>query len=117
MRKAELARFRRTLSGQLAAILQQGAATVHGLAAEKDELPDPIDRAAREEDVREELRLRDRDRKLASKIEAALARIAEGTFGMCDGCGGAIDPARLRARPMTTLCISCKRAAEIAERN
>jgi RNA polymerase-binding transcription factor len=117
MRKTELAWFRRTLADQLAAIVQHGASTVHGLASEKDALTDPLDRAAREEDVREELRLRDRDRKLASKIEEALERIGNGTFGVCDGCGGAIDPARLRARPMTTLCIACKRAAEVAERN
>ena len=114
MRKSDLALFRRTLADQLAAIVQHGAETVHGLSAEKDELPDPLDRAAREEDVREELCLRERDRRLAAEIQAALARIDAGTFGVCDGCGGAIDPARLRARPMSTLCIGCQRAAEVA---
>src|ERR671929_1344793 len=100
MRKLELIRYRRALEDQLAALAQHGAATVHDLASEKEELPDPNDRATREEDVREELRLRDRDRKLASKIEEALSRIDAGTFGRCDACGRAISPARLRARPV-----------------
>jgi DnaK suppressor protein len=116
MRKTDLMRYRRTLEGQLAALAQQGAATVHGLTSEKEELPDPNDRATREEDLREELRLRDRDRKLASKIEEALSRIEAGTFGLCASCGGRIDPARLRARPVTALCIDCKREAEQTER-
>lgn len=116
MRKTELDRYRRTLTEQLAAIAQQGAATVHELVSDKEELPDPNDRASREEDLREELRLRDRDRKLASKIEEALERIEAGTFGVCATCGGPIDPARLRARPVTTQCIECKREAERAER-
>jgi len=116
MRKAELDRYRRTLTEQLAAIAQHGAATVHELVTEKDELPDPNDRATREEHLREELRLRDRDRKLASKIQEALQRIDAGTFGLCETCGGQIDPARLRARPVTTQCIECKREAERTER-
>ena len=116
MRKVELARYRRTLEQQLAGLAQHGAATVHELAEDHEELPDPNDRATREEDLREELRLRDRDRKLASKIAAAIARIDAGTFGRCDACGRAISPARLRARPVTNLCIDCKREAEQAER-
>ena len=116
MRKTELMRYRRTLEEQLAALAQQGAATVHGLVADKEELPDPNDRATREEDLREELRLRDRERKLASKIEEALSRIDAGTFGLCEACGRRIDPARLRARPVTTFCIDCKRESEVAER-
>jgi DnaK suppressor protein len=116
MRKAELIRYRHALEEQLAALAQHGAATVHELVSEKEELPDPNDRATREEDLREELRLRDRDRRLAAKIQEALARIDAGTFGRCAACGGPIPPARLRARPVTELCIDCKRDAESAER-
>jgi DnaK suppressor protein len=60
--------------------------------------------------------MRDRDRKLISKIQQALERIAAGTFGMCANCGEPIGAARLRARPVTELCIECKREAEQRER-
>ncbi len=116
MRQAELARYRHRLEEQLQALAQHGAETVRDLVAEKEGLPDPSDRATREEDLREELRLRDRDRKLAAKIEQALSRIQDGTFGRCQACGGHIAPARLRARPVTELCIDCKRDAEGGER-
>jgi DnaK suppressor protein len=62
------------------------------------------------------LRFGDRDRRLIGKIEGALARIEDGTFGTCVACGKAIDPARLRARPVTDLCIACKTEAERGER-
>lgn len=62
------------------------------------------------------LRLRDRDRKLIAKVEQALARLDAGTFGTCTACGRAISPARLRARPVTDLCIDCKVEAERVER-
>jgi DnaK suppressor protein len=116
MRQSDLLRYRRTLQKQLDELAQQGAATVHDLVSEKEGLSDPNDRATREEDLREELRLRDRDRKLASKIQEALARIEAGTFGMCESCGQRISAARLRARPVTTFCIDCKRESELAER-
>ncbi len=115
MRKQELTRYRTQLEAQLAELDHHNAATVHDLVDGGEELPDPNDRATRESDVGHELRLRDRDRKLISKIREALERIDAGTFGRCDACGGRIDPARLRARPVTTLCIECKREAERVE--
>jgi DnaK suppressor protein len=116
MRKAQISRYRTLLERQLAELVGHGAATVHGMAREGDEIPDPNDRATREADRNQELRMRDRDRKLIAKIQEALARIEEGTFGRCAACGAAIDAARLRARPVTTLCIDCKREAEAVER-
>jgi DnaK suppressor protein len=117
MRKQELARIREQLSGQLAELLGHGIETVHEMAAPQPaELPDPNDRASREADTSRALRLRDRDRKLIAKVEEALARIDAGTFGRCETCGGRISPARLKARPVTTLCIDCKREAEQRER-
>lgn len=116
MRKQELARIRSRLSSQLAELLGHGAETVHAMAGSPGEdLPDPNDRATRETDRSHELRLRDRDRKLIAKVEEALARIDAGTFGKCESCGAAISPARLRARPVTTFCIDCKREAETKE--
>ena len=117
MRKAETARYRRALNSQLAVLLDHGEDTVHELRRRRpEELPDPTDRASMETDRAGALRLRDRDRRLIGKIREALERLEAGTFGLCQTCGGPISPARLRARPVTTLCIECKREAERAER-
>jgi DnaK suppressor protein len=116
MRRAELARYRTVLERQLAELLGHGESTVHEMATGGDELPDPNDRATRESERIQELRLRDRDRKLIGKVQEALARIDTGTFGRCESCSRAIAPARLRARPVTTFCIECKRDAELHER-
>jgi len=62
------------------------------------------------------LRIRDRERKLISKIQEALQRVEEGTFGICDTCGEEIGEKRLEARPVTTQCIDCKTEAEKKER-
>lgn len=116
MRKSETARYRRALSAQLQLLLGQGAVTVQEMQGHAEEMPDPNDRASLETDRSHALRLRDRDRRLIGKIRDALERIESGTFGICESCGGRISPARLRARPVTTLCIDCKREAERFER-
>ncbi len=117
MRKRDMGRYRRVLSRQLSSLVGQGEETVHVMmTGAADELPDPNDRATLESDRSHALRLRDRDRKLIGKIQEALQRIEAGTFGTCDSCGGTISSARLRARPVTTLCIDCKREAETLER-
>ncbi len=115
MRKLQLTRYRSELESQLASLTQHGAETVHELVDGGEELPDPNDRATRESELEGELRLRDRDRKLISKIQQALGRIDAGTFGTCLSCGEPISAARLRARPVTELCIDCKREAERVE--
>jgi DnaK suppressor protein len=112
MRKAELARFRKELEALLATAAHHGQAAAQGLSESGEELPDPSDRATRESDLESELLLADRDRRLVPKIRGALQRIEEGTFGMCSSCGQAIGMARLRARPVTDLCIDCQREAE-----
>ncbi len=116
MRKQELDRYRNTLTEQLAALGRHGAATAEELAGSGEELPDPTDRATRETDLEGELRMRDRDRRLAAKIHSALARIDAGTFGTCVSCERPIPEERLRARPETDLCIDCKRESELRER-
>ena len=115
--KIDIAHYRRELTSQLASLLGNGEETVHQMMGRAPEdLPDPGDRASLETDSTRALRLRDRDRKLISKIQEALQRIEDGTFGVCETCGGRIGAARLRARPVTTLCIDCKREAELRER-
>ena len=117
MRKRDSTRYRSLLESQLSALAGQRAEAVHAMVdTGAEELPDPNDRATVESDRTWSLRLRDRDRKLVAKIQRALARLDEGTFGRCEACGGSISPARLRARPVTELCIDCKTESERAER-
>ena len=117
MRTRELTRYRSMLETQLSALVGHGEATVHRMVDEgAGEIPDPNDRATVESDRSWSLRLRDRDRKLISKIQHALERLDSGTFGLCESCGRPISAARLRARPVTTLCIGCKTEAERVER-
>jgi len=96
--------------------MDEAGRTVHGMHDGKENFPDPADRASLESDRNATLRIRDRERKLIAKIDAALARITDGSYGLCEDCGEPIGLERLRARPVTTLCIDCKTAQEAAER-
>ena len=78
--------------------------------------PIPTDRATLEYNRNLTLRIRDRERKLLSKIDEALGRIEDGSYGKCEECDGEIGVDRLRARPVTTLCIACKSQQEAEER-
>jgi len=91
--------------------------SVHSMHREEQvSFPDPTDQASMEADRNFDLRIRDRERRLIKKIDQAMARIKEGSFGICESCGGSISSKRLQARPVTTLCIDCKTAQEIEER-
>ena len=81
-----------------------------------ENMPDPADRATLESDRNFELRIRDRERKLINKIKEALERIEDGTYGICESCEEDISEERLKARPVTTLCIDCKTKQEDEER-
>jgi len=117
MRKRETERYRSLLEAQLGSLVGEGERAVHQMAGgAAEELPDPNDRATAEESRNWSLRLRDRDRKLIGKIQQALERLETGTFGKCTACGKPISAARLRARPVTDLCIDCKTEAERGER-
>jgi len=117
MRSREISRYRSLLESQLSALVGQGEAEVHRMVGGGgEEIPDPNDRASAESERTWSLRLRDRDRRLITKIQHALERLDDGTFGACEQCGGPIGAARLRARPVTTLCIACKTESERAER-
>jgi DnaK suppressor protein len=116
MRRRETQTYRSLLESQLTALVGQGERAVHEMVDGREELPDPNDRATIEETRNWALRLRDRDRKLIGKIQDALARLDAGTFGKCASCGRPISAARLRARPVTDLCIDCKTESERHER-
>lgn len=78
--------------------------------------PDPVDRAAQEEEFNLELRNRDRERQLIKKIEKTIKKIELNDFGFCESCGVEIGIRRLEARPTADLCIDCKTLAEIREK-
>jgi len=108
--------FRKLLNERLEQLLQEASKTVSGMTDQGDNFPDPTDRAALESDRNFLLRIRDRERKLIVKIKEALERLDNGTFGICEACGEEISEKRLKARPVTTLCIECKKKQETEEK-
>jgi DnaK suppressor protein len=108
--------FSELLHSQLDELIEEALKTVDGMTNLKDTFPDPTDRAALETDRNFLLRIRDRERKLIEKIKEALERIDNGTFGVCEVCGKDIGEERLEARPVTTLCIDCKKKQEAREK-
>lgn len=117
MDKELLEQFRDKLVGKKEEILAEVGKTLSEMTDQTTNIPDPNDRATVESGRSFELRIRDRERKLLSKVEEALARIDEGTFGVCEGCGEDIGLKRLEARPVTTLCIDCKTLQETREKS
>jgi len=116
MDKKNLEFFRELLKSRLDELVNQAGDTVSDMNDSKGNFPDPTDRAAYEADRNFELRIRDREFKLIKKVKKALERIDDGTFGVCDKCGDDIAVARLKARPVTTLCIDCKTKEEALEK-
>ena len=101
------------LHGMLDELESEVSSTLDGMRKDGGSaFPDPTDRATMESERNLTLRIRDRERKLKNKIEDALARIEDGTFGICEVCEEEIGFARLEARPVTTLCINCKSEQE-----
>ena len=84
---------------------------------DRDELSDPVDGASIDMQTSQELRFRSREGFLIKKIEKALHKIEDETFGLCDDCGAEINFIRLEARPVAELCIICKEEAEMDEKN
>jgi DnaK suppressor protein len=115
MGKERLAIFKELLEERMAVLLEEAEKTANGMN-NGDVFPDPTDRASLETDRNFLLRIRDRERKLILKIKEALTRIEDGTYGICEECGDGISEDRLRARPVTTLCIACKTKAEEEEK-
>ncbi len=94
---------------------RNGDSTLEELTDTQTTYADPSDRATAESDRSFTLRIRDRERKLITKIQEALKRIDNGEYGICAECGEEIALARLKARPVTTLCVSCKARQEECE--
>ena len=108
--------FRRKLETWKEDILRESRETLESLQEENQNHPDMADRASSESDRALELRTRDRQRKLISKIDAALKRIEDGTYGYCEETGDPIGIARLDARPIATLSLEAQEMHERREK-
>ena len=108
--------FRRKLEDWKASILDQSRDTVAMMQEDTTNIPDLADRASAETDRALELRTRDRQRKLISKIDAALRRIDEDTYGYCEVTGDPISLKRLDARPIATLSLEAQEMHERREK-
>ena len=116
MSREQLAHFRRILEAWKRDLMVEVDRTVSHMKDEAANFPDPNDRATQEEEFSLELRTRDRERKLIRKIEEALARIDDGSYGYCLETGEEIGIKRLEARPVATLCLEAQERRERREK-
>jgi DnaK suppressor protein len=116
MNERQVEYFRRKLLAWKEDILRESKETINHLQDENHILPDVADRASSETDRSLELRTRDRQRKLISKIDSALKRIEDGSYGYCEETGEPIGLKRLDARPIATLSIEAQERHEKRER-
>ena len=108
--------FRQKLISWKTDLLKESSQTLNNLQNENEAKPDITDRASEEIDRSFELRTRDRERKLINKIDAALQRIEDGSYGYCDETGDPISIKRLEARPVATLSLEAQEMHEKAEK-
>src|SRR5215467_15900847 len=118
LKKKELKKFREILLQKKAEILKNAKRTLsEDMAPDSDDLPDEMDLASSEYLQSFTFRLRGREKTFLKKIDHALAKIEDGTFGVCEECEEPISVKRLEARPETTLCIRCKEDQERMEKD
>jgi len=116
MNKSQLDHFRNILLNWKNDLISGVSKTVHYMQDEASNFPDPNDRATQESEFGLELRTRDRERKLLRKIDSALDRISNGSYGYCQDTGEEIGIRRLEARPVATLCLEAQERREHTER-
>ncbi len=117
VRKRELEKFRKLLLEQRQQLLGNVKRALSGdIHLDPDDFPDEIDTASSEMNLAFTGRLRERERGLLAKIDAALEKIEQGEYGLCESCGEPIGLKRLEARPVAELCIDCKAEQERLER-
>jgi len=116
MSDAQLAHFRALLNAWKRELMEEVDRTVLHMKDDAANFPDPNDRATQESEFGLELRTRDRERKLLKKIDSALQRIEDGSYGFCEETGDEIGLRRLEARPVATLCVEAQERRELAER-
>ena len=108
--------FRQKLENWKSELLKESSQTLNNLQTENEAKPDMTDRASEEIDRTFELIARDRERKLINKIDAALRRISDGSYGYCEETGEPIGLKRLEARPVATLSLEAQEMHEKAEK-
>ena len=116
MNKSQLEHFRQLLLAWKRELMEEVDRTMLHMKDDAANFPDPNDRATQESEFGLELRTRDRERKLLKKIDSALGRIDDGSYGYCEETGEEIGLRRLEARPVATLCVEAQERREIAER-
>jgi DnaK suppressor protein len=116
MSPAQLEHFRMILQAWKRELMEEVDRTVHHMQDEASNFPDPNDRATQESEFGLELRTRDRERKLLKKIDSALERIEDGSYGYCEETGEEIGLKRLEARPVATLSLEAQERREMAEK-
>ena len=117
LKKKDIKRFRELLIEKKEEILKNAQRTLHeDMTLDSDDLPDEMDLASSEYIQSFTFRLRGREKTFLKKIDHALSKIEEGTFGICEECEEPISIKRLEARPETTLCIRCKEDQERMEK-
>jgi len=115
--KKELKKFQELLEEKRKLVLERARQMMsEGMVLDTNDLPDEMDLASSEYIQSFEFRLRGREKYLLSKLDLALKKIEDGTFGVCETCEEPIGKKRLEARPETTLCIKCKEDQEREER-
>ena len=118
MKKTELKRFRRILEEKREALIKNAQQTIaEDMTLDANDLPDEMDLASSEYIQSFTFRLRGREKVFLQKIEKALRKIDEGSFGICENCDEPISVKRLEARPETNLCIRCKEDQERQEKD
>jgi DnaK suppressor protein len=116
--KAQLKKFKALLESKRDEIVKRAKQTLNDdMTLDTNDLPDEMDLASSEYLQSFTFRLRGREKSFLDKIEKALQKIEEGTFGLCEECEEEISVKRLEARPETTLCIRCKEDQERAEKD
>ena len=108
--------FENILQAWKNALNEEQEKTENLIQSDQGNFPDSVDRASKEEEFMLELRKRDRERKLISKIEQSMKDISDNMYGFCETCGIEIGIKRLEARPTATQCIDCKTIEEIKEK-
>jgi DnaK suppressor protein len=116
MNKDQLEHFRQLLLAWKRELMEEVDRTMLHMKDDAANFPDPNDRATQESEFGLELRTRDRERKLLKKIDSALSRIDDGSYGYCEETGDEIGLRRLEARPVATLCVEAQERRELAER-
>lgn len=114
-RKDQLKKFKRIFEAQRDNLLFNDRVLRDDFSVCDDDRYDEVDQATSDVEQSMRMRLRNRETLYIKKIEDALKRIEEGTFGLCDDCGEAIESRRLEARPTATLCVACKEEEERRE--